>query len=148
MTEKLDHRNSFFRICVDSAEQGRASGRVFSRRLREPIVFSDLGGLLLQLEKLMEEQDFPQAFQRIRTFTEIEPSAKGRFLPEGSMSTGAVASAWGKKTTFVLYILSRRSASWQGKVDWLDESDPVPFDSDLEFLKLVTEHLNKMDLKE
>ena len=127
VTEKLDHSNGFFRICVDSVEQGWVSGRIFSRRLTEPMVFSDLGSLLLQVEELLEKQDFPQAFQQMRTFTGTAP--------------GTVASAWGKRATFVLYIITRRNASWQGKVDWLDGGEPDAFTSDLEFLKLAENHL-------
>lgn len=141
MTEKLDHSNGFFRICVDSVEQGWVSGRIFSRRLTEPMVFSDLGSLLLQVEELLEKQDFPQAFQQMRTFTGTAPAEKELFLPEGAMDAGTVASAWGKRATFVLYIITRRNASWQGKVDWLDGGEPDAFTSDLEFLKLAENHL-------
>lgn len=49
-TTKIDHQNGVLRICVDRLEGNRAGGRVFSQRLTAPMSFSDLGGLLLQLE--------------------------------------------------------------------------------------------------
>ena len=66
---KLNHQNGLIRVCVDDIAGNRVSGRVYSQRLTSPMAFLDLGGLLLQLEELLETQNFPQAFQRIRTFS-------------------------------------------------------------------------------
>lgn len=141
MSEKLDHRNSFFRICVDSGENGLASGRVFSRRLTEPMSFPDLASLLLQLDKCMEMQNFPQGFQRMRSFTGGKEADKRGLLPEGAMSGETVSAAWGKRATFLLHVLTRQNASWQGKVDWLDGGEEAPFSSELELVKLAEERL-------
>ena len=56
MPVKLTHQNGVLRVCVDRIEEGRASGRVYSQRLAAPLPFSSMGGLLLQLERLLEEQ--------------------------------------------------------------------------------------------
>lgn len=144
MQTKLNHQNGVIRICVDQVEGNRASGRVFSQRLSAPISFTDLGSLLLQLEELLEEQDFPQAFQRIRSFTPKAPEYPASVLPENAMAARTVAEAAGEKSTFALNVLTRRNATWQGSVDWLDGGEPAPFSSDLEFLSLVERRLSAL----
>lgn len=137
MPTKLNHQNGIFRICVDHVDEDRVSGRVFSRRLTAPILFSDLGGLLLQLENLLESQNFPQSFQRIRSFRQQEPEFHDAVLPENALSEQAVRAAKGERATCVLSVVSRQNATWQGTIDWLDGAQPKSFSSDLEFLKLL-----------
>ena len=92
-TTKIDHQNGTIRICVDRLEGNRAGGRVLSQRLTAPMAFSDLGSLLLQLESLLERQNFPQAFQRMRSFTKEAPEYPAGLLPEGAMAAEAVTAA-------------------------------------------------------
>lgn len=140
-TTKIDHQNGAIRICVDRMEGNRAGGRVLSQRLTAPMVFSDLGSLLLQLESLLERQNFPQAFQRMRSFTKETPEYPAGLLPEGAMEAETVAAARGQAATFVLRVLTRQNATWQGVLEWLEEGRRDSFSSDLEFLKLVQTHL-------
>lgn len=141
MSTRLSHRNAVLRVCVDRVENACASGAVYSQRLTAPMAFSNMGGLILQLERLLEEQNFPQAFQRLRSFTEPEPVRPVPLLPEGAMDAEAVSAARGRKASFDLSILSRRNATWQGRVDWLDGSPAQSFASDLELLDLVERRL-------
>ena len=59
MSIRLNHNSAALRVCVDRAEQGRISGRVFGQRLVRPIVFTDIGDLLLQVEAVLDAQNFP-----------------------------------------------------------------------------------------
>ncbi|MCL1906035.1 MAG: hypothetical protein FWG06_03390, partial [Clostridiales bacterium] len=63
---KLNRGNSSLRICVDSVAHGQASGRVYGQRLEEPLLFSDIGDLLIKIDDLLNVQDYPRAFQRKR----------------------------------------------------------------------------------
>ena len=141
MPAKFNHNAAALRVCVDQAEDGRISGRVFSRRLTAPIAFSDIGGLLLQVEAVLDTQSFPQAFQRTRTFAPPKagdvPAAPS--LEEG-MPADEVEAARGAHATFVLYVITRRSTTWQGYVDWLDGARDE-FGSVLELIKLTDDHL-------
>lgn len=140
--EALNLQNSAMKVCIDTATASTVEGRVFGRRLAAPMPFLGLGDLLLRLERLMDGQNFPQAYQRIRSFQKKQAVVYGTpHLPEGAMGEESVASAAGEVTTFFLRVLSRQSATWQGNVDWLDGSDPQEFSSDLEFLSLLEERL-------
>lgn len=68
MPAKMNHYDAALRVCVDSLEAGSIRGRVVSRRLTAPITFGDLGDLLLQVEEVLNRQNFPQAFERTRSF--------------------------------------------------------------------------------
>ena len=141
--DRLNHQTAALRVCVDRAEDGGLSGRVVSRRLTRPMSFSDIGSLLLRVEAVLDAQNFPQAFQRTRTFDPAKrpdvPTAAS--LDEG-MSPEAVEAAKGEVSTFQLYVTTRRNTTWQGAVDWLDGSPRVAFDSVLELIKLTDEHLS------
>ena len=143
-TTKIDHRNGVLRICVDRLEGSRTGGRVFSQRLTAPMEFTDLGGLLLQLEALLERQNFPQAFQRMRSFTKEAPEHPQGLLPQGAMSEETVEGAKGEKATFELHILTRQNATWQGVLEWLEGEERKNFSSDLEFLKLLEQDLRQI----
>lgn len=145
MTTRIGHQNGVIRICVDSLEGERTGGRVLSQRLTEPMDFSDLGSLLLQLEALLERQNFPQAFQRIRSFTGEVPEHTESLLPEGALTKETVERARGKMATFVLHILTRRNATWQGVLEWLEGERRARFSSELELLKVLNDHLEGAD---
>ena len=141
MSSKLTHLSAALRICVDQAEDGRVCGTVYSQRLCSPMPFSDLGHLLVQVDAVLDAQNFPQAFQRIRSFQDHVEHA----FPACAAADPdeAVSSARGKTATFVVYVSTRQSATWQGMVDWLDGSALSAFSSALEFIKLVDGHLSK-----
>lgn len=139
MPIKLSHENSVLKICVDSAEVG-VRGRIYGLRLRKPLEFSDMGSLLLQVERLMDSQNFPQAFQRIRSFQKKGPEYPPSVLPEDGMAQAQVDEARGELSTFLLHVVSRQNATWQGRLAWPGEA-PVEFSSDLELLDQVESRL-------
>jgi hypothetical protein len=146
---RLNYNSAKLRICVDGVDGGAVSGRVFSQRLTEVLVFPDLNSLVLRLDRIMDEQNYPQAFQRKRTFN-AAASAHGRNkaanAPEEEndriyMNEETVEGAVGEKATFVLQVRSRQNTNWQGTVDFLDGAGNREFESELGFLALVNEFL-------
>ena len=144
MSTKLNPKNGLFRICVDQMEDGRLSGRIVSQRLTAPMAFADLGDLLLKVEGVLDAQNFPQASQRIRTFVQDASEYPSSVLPGGAMSEAEVEASRGALTTFQLAILTRRNATWQGAVDWMEGQSPMSFSSDLELLSLVDRHMEAL----
>lgn len=139
MPTKLTHENAALKICVDVADSV-VRGRIYGLRLRQPLEFRDMGSLLLQVERLMDSQNFPQAFQRIRSFQKKGPEYPPSILPEDGMTQAQVDEAQGGLSTFLLQVVSRQNATWQGRVTWPGE-EPVEFSSDLELLDLVESRL-------
>ena len=58
------------RVCVDSISEGGISGRLLGQRLASVENFSDLGSLLLILDRHLSRTGYPQAFQRARSFAQ------------------------------------------------------------------------------
>ena len=139
MPARINHYEAVLRICVDELGEGGIRGRVVSRRLTEPMPFSDVGHLLLQLEEVFDRQNFPQASERRRTFgaRQEESSLPLAQTLEQGMDPEEVARAAGQVTTFDLYVITRRNTTWQGFVDWLDGSPRSHYKSVLELLKLI-----------
>ncbi|MEG1720720.1 MAG: hypothetical protein RR281_03340, partial [Pseudoflavonifractor sp.] len=106
-------------VCVDGVEDGRIFGRVCSGRLTKSLAFSDPALLLLQLDGVLDRQNFPQAFQRIRSFTGRKGETLAALCPAEGMTPEAVAAADGALGSFRLCVFSRRHATWQGSLDWL-----------------------------
>lgn len=146
---KLNHYMAFLRVAVDKYEDGAIVGSVYSQRLKAPFFFNDMKDLLLQIEDLLDTQDFPRAFQRKRTFAGKAPAAgqtsRDHWQDDDTgenMDLETVNRAEGKIATFALNVITRQNTSWQGYLDWLDGSDRKPFNSDLELLAMITEELN------
>lgn len=105
MPANMNHYDAAIRICVDQVTDGRICGRAVSRRLLRPFSFSDIGGLLLQLEEVLDAQNFPQAFERTRTFCpergEGSAALAAKDLNSG-MSREEVEAARGERATVQL----------------------------------------------
>lgn len=129
------------RVCVNEAEPGRVSGLVYSQRLTAPIAFSDLGTLLLRVDEVLDAQNFPQAFQKGRSFSDKESRVPAAESPERGLAAGEVDAQRGIMSTFILQILSRRNSSWQGRVDWMDGETPQEYGSALELMRLIEERV-------
>ncbi|MCL1849696.1 MAG: hypothetical protein FWF83_08555 [Clostridiales bacterium] len=139
---RLNHYMAYLRIAVDQADEGRIAGNVFSQRLKEPIRFTDAADMLLQIEDVLDKQDFPRAFQRKRTFgKEVRPSYEKEDLEhgEGYMDQETVDRAEGQAATFAINVITRQNTTWQGYLDWLDGSPRKAYNSVLELLAMITE---------
>jgi len=139
---------AFMKVAVNDVEDGRIAGAVYSRRLKEPIRFRDAADMLLQIERLLDQQDFPRAFQKKRSFVKSTKKDKGNTFgkkdeedDEGYMDEETVEQAEGEVSTFVMNVITRQNTSWQGYLDWLDGSPKIAYNSVLELLSLITRKL-------
>lgn len=142
MAIHFNFQTAALRVCVDSTEGGSFQGRIVGQRISSAINFTDINSFIVQVDTLLDVQRFPQAFQRIRSFTDKDlPDVPAVQTKEELQDFEEVRSEKGAIATFVLQIYSRKNASWQGHIDWLDGSGRIPFNSTLEFLKLVDDTL-------
>ena len=144
MPATMNHNDAVLRICVDKIDQGRFSGRVFSRRLTAPLLFQDAGTLLLTLDRVLSAQNFPQAFQRTRSFL-TRPAPTLPIAPSLSLGMDAdtVQAARGSVDTILLYVITRRNTTWQGFLAFLDDTPRQEFASVLELLRLIDARLSQ-----
>ena len=142
MTE-LNLNNSTLRICIDRVAHRAVGGRVFSRRMAQPVSFDGLSSLSFALEQLFDEQELPQAFQCVRTFIREEKSENIGISPaQEGMSEETMSAQRGEIATLEVLVRSRRSSTWQGTVDWLDGSEVQEFSGYLELLHLIDQRVS------
>ena len=138
----FNHMNSYLRFCVNEAKSQQIQGKVFSQRFIRPVEFSDLGSMILFLEEVFDRQNFPQAFQSTRTFVISEKDMSNVAEEPGQgMTPAVVRAARGAVATFDVLVASRRSSSWQGYVEWLDNGERQEFESFLELTHLIDQRL-------
>ena len=121
-----DHNR--IQVCVDAYENGVPTGR-FYHSIREVQKFSSLIQLLVQIEAILDEQRLPQSYTAPRTFSTI--------LEHRDTGLPPPASPKGICATFVLKILFRQHASWQGSVIWKEKRQEESFRSVLELIRLM-----------
>ena len=138
----FNHMNSYLRFCINHAKDQEISGKIFSQRFTHPVEFNDLGTLILFLEEVFDRQSFPQAFQSTRTIVASEHDLSLMAeTPSDGMTPPVVRAARGAVTTFDVLVVSRRSSSWQGSVDWLDGGERQEFESFLALSHMIDKRL-------
>lgn len=142
MSIRLSYQEAAIRVCVDRTEAERISGRLFSQRLSAPLAFHDISELFVKVDTLLDAQNYPQSFMQIRSFTgKSERDVPAARSKEELTDAQDVNAERGACATFILQIRSRRNATWQGDIDWLDGSPRERFDSILAMVKLLTARL-------
>lgn len=121
-------------ICIDSYDQRILKGRMYNAYLQNGIEFVGVMDFLQNMEKMLEQSNSPQSFSAKRSFT---PRAEERPIlhTDQSQKSGRVA-------TFVLRLLFRQNASWQGSVTWCEGKMEESFRSVLELLLLMDSALD------
>lgn len=146
---KLNMQNSIFKICVDNIENNIISGYIWSQRLKKEIPFFDIGGLILEMEHVMDIQDYPQAFQKSREFQKNDVISF--YAAENQLETlskETVYNAKGKLLTFEIFVEIRLNSSWQGKITIKPFDETFKFQSALELMLNIDELIKGLDLNE
>ena len=129
--QRYDARS--FLLYIDSYENDVPMGRYYNPCREEGGSFKSLTQLLLKLEQDMDLENMPQSFQSVRTFV-----PRAGYWPDGTESARPQS---GKKGSFVVHVLFRRNASWQGSLVWLDKEQTMQFRSVLELIMLLNSAL-------
>ncbi len=105
------------------------TGTLYNPFYGEEMSFYNLTQLLLMMEAMMDEMNFPQEAVQIRRFgRQTKPLEPVRVLPKFNQE--AIA-------TFKVRVLFRQCASWQGTIAWADGKRETAFRSALELVKLM-----------
>lgn len=119
-------------IGVDSYAEKSVAGRLW-HGCRGEASFTNLMQLLLLIDKILEDQGFPEAQLDCKRFARPETlacSLPTETAEPGKPTCGALAS-------FRLKILFRQNASWQGIVTWTESRQEQSFRSALELIMLL-----------
>lgn len=130
MKEKIrGNEYRLMRICVDKYENRVPVGRLYNPFCPEGMQFTSLMELILEMENLQDEMQFPQPFTSRRSFSEAPTVRLG--------VVGTSSQEMGRCATFQVRILFRQNASWQGSVLWIENQVEESFRSVLELILLM-----------
>lgn len=118
------------RVCVDSYVNREMRGRAYHPLLGEGgRPFLSVMQLLVDLDCAMDEANYPQSFTSHRTFARPQEGATAEARAKGQEH--------GEIATFIIRVLFRQHASWQGTVAWVEGGIEETFRSVLELLLLL-----------
>lgn len=130
-------------ICVDEMDQIFAKGRLFSAGLQSEYPFSSFEEMIRLCELIFDLNAFPQASFGKRYFR--SSSEKHQIKREDIMQNLPTIDEkilkQGDKGTFVVRVLFRQNATWQGVVNWVEGNKTQHFRSMLELIHLLEDAL-------
>lgn len=123
-------------VCMDSYENGVMAGWIYNPALEQGRHFHSTMQFLLDMEQILSRTEFPESFTILRSFTPSSPHITGP--PDIHDKTGRAA-------TFVIRILFRQNASWQGSIRWIEGQTEESFRSVLELLFLMDSAMTRKE---
>lgn len=123
-------------VCIDSYEEKVLYGRMYNPYIEGEIPFRSTIGFIEAMEGMLEQMNFPQAYEEKRTFARFSKEEN-----EGYVVQNCPTERQGKLATFELKIFFRQNASWQGTLCWLEEKREESFRSALELFVLMNSAL-------
>ncbi len=141
-------------VCIDDNKDADYQGLIYHQYADEPISFNSIACMILEMENLFDEWDFPQRGLAERKFDKKKENHK-RPVPEteddklkieiisDTHGVRNVQNKKGKLGTFVIQVVYRQDASWQGHVIYQEDNEKLDFNSALELIKIIDRAVTK-----
>lgn len=123
-------------VCVDRAAGGEYQGRLYHYYTDRGVPFRTRFELISAIDRLCDLLGYPQAAQQPRRFGRAQPLPQQREV-ERLMGKDELAGQKGRMATFVVHVMHRQNATWQGTVVWAEKDQKASFRSALELIKLM-----------
>ena len=134
-------------VCVNEASERDINGVLWTPYEEEPLPFNSGYEMIMLMDRLYDNWDFPQRTTSYRTFGKKDKT-KDYHNPNSIRKREPIRtlkSFRGEKATFLIHVKFRQNTSWQGQVLWAERKKKVYFRSVLELLKLVGTALKQGD---
>lgn len=147
-------------VFVDRLCHNDIHGRVYNPFLKREAAFQGVYSLLKNLEWIFDALDFPQATHVTRVFNLARPDTNKAMQATGQkyrkqvsevveeVATHEIKAEPDGKGTFIIRVLYRQNATWQGSIQWVEGKKTQNFRSDLEMLKLIDDAVRTQDEKD
>lgn len=127
------------RVCIDSCDLD-LRGRIYSRIAGGYVEFGNCMELLLWIDRIFDEKDYPQAFNKKRSFLDKPKKLGLESIPpvkEIDRLTEVIRAQTGKCDYFDLLVETRMRAGWQGIAVWPREEKELEFIGEGELLRYL-----------
>ena len=145
--EKIERANMpetapYCLIYIDPTKVGRLQGEIFNPYCEGPLAFDGLGELVLKVDSLYDDLQFPQKDREDRCFVRKKKKKYDHLAPYEPhyyvrRKVDYPTDRCG--ITLLLCTRFRRNGSWQGTISWLSENTQSNFISTLQCMKLIQE---------
>ncbi|MCR4856439.1 MAG: hypothetical protein K5908_09740 [Erysipelotrichaceae bacterium] len=126
-------------LCIDR-RVNKLEGRFYHHFTRDPVAFDGGTEMLLKIEKLYDDMNFPFRGNNERHFIERKDPVMKEELTR-AMEDDEMLEMHGDLGTFIIRVQHRQNSSWQGRITWVEEDKTVYFRSVWEMMKLIEEAL-------
>ncbi len=142
-------------ICVDDNANADYQGLIYHQYADDPVEFNGTADLLTKMEELFDEWDFPQRGLAERKFDKKHndnvvingfkngDTRQAIEIMQQMHGVRNVQNKKGKLGTFVVQVVYRQDATWQGHVIHQEENDKNDFVSALELIRIMDKELTK-----
>lgn len=131
---------NMIRLCIDGYGND-LSGRVYSKLILMPLLFSGCSGMLLQMDDVFEQVGYPQAFQVRRTFFKPKKLRGSIRIPKHLLDDTEIEKQRGECRTFDIIVQSRNQSGWQGILLDMERTSAKKFKSEMELLHCICQEL-------
>ena len=151
-TKQMLFARNLICVCIDSNDGADYQGLIYHQYSDTPIEFAGMTEFLVKSEELFDTWDFPQRGVAQRFFKKSNRDevgySKKKFdekLPIEVIQEQAgvrnVQNKKGKLGTFVVQVVYRQDATWQGHVIHQETNEKQDFTSALELVKIIDRSL-------
>lgn len=133
---------SFINICVDEWKEQEFSGYFIHKYEMDKKIFTHALDMVVQIEKLLEEINYPQATTHRRSFKKVEATLTPNVQMQEVWSGQEVGTYRGRLATFYIIIRGRANATWQGEMIWVEQNVKKKFRSVMELLAFMDNAIN------
>ena len=126
-------------LCIEDYENGDLNGTIWTPYEEEAISFKGFFEMVLIMDKLYDNWDFPQRTTSYRTFGK-KNKMDDYHNPNSIRKRDPIRDVKvfrGKMATFLVQVRYRQYSSWQGQVLWAEGKKKIHFRSVLELMKLI-----------
>lgn len=135
-------------ICIDGEIGHEGWGKIYHCYSKDGQSFSNIHQLIKLMDDLMDHLKYPQSSMKLRTFKDNNVKYEGELIGEQVMDKNDVLKNRGEKGTFVVHVMYRQNATWQGEVVWTEKGEVRKFRSALELMKLIDSALETQETNE
>ncbi len=147
-------------VCVEGCADSDYQGIFYHQYSDDPIEFYGIKDLLTKMEGLYDEWDFPQRGLAQRYFgrdsrSEVTYKPKkhdDKLLIDALQEQNGIRNVQNKKGkigTFVIQVVYRQNATWQGHVIHQEKNEKKDFESAMELIRFIDGTLSQvLDLED
>ena len=128
----VPHMMKASRIVVTSYDDKIICGTLTNPYFGEPRPFKGAIQLLLLMERLQNELDYPEEATQARTFYKVGSLSPNIHIPPPETEREGAELA-----TFRVSVYFRQNSTWQGSVFWEEQESVANFRSVYELIKLI-----------